>query len=52
MPLASSDTLKTLDKAIALICKEMEGRGQDTVIALAKVLRDLAVARAILSVKG
>lgn len=45
-------TLKNLDKAIDLICEEMDGRSIEKVTALAKVLRDLVVARAILTKKG
>lgn len=41
-------TLEALDNAICLICKEMGGISTERVIALAKVLRDLAVARVIL----
>lgn len=41
--------LEKLDEAINLICDEMGGRRTETVIALAEVLRDLVVARAILS---
>lgn len=40
--------LKSLDKAICLICEEMEGKRTERVIALAGILRDLVVARAIL----
>lgn len=42
------ETLKSIDKAIALICEEMDGRNTKTVIALAKVLRDLVIVRAVL----
>lgn len=42
--------LKSLDKAICLICEEMDGRRTDKVIALAEILRDLVIARAILKV--
>ena len=40
--------LESIDKAIVLICEEMDGRNTDAVIALAKVLRDLVIVRAVL----
>ncbi len=45
----SNETLNGIDNAIELICKEMNGRGTEKVIALAKVLRDIVVARAMLT---
>lgn len=42
------NVLENIDNAIILICNEMQGKRTDNVIALAKVLRDLTVARAIL----
>lgn len=41
-------TLEKLDGAICLICDEMSGRCTKKVIALAEILRDLVIARAIL----
>lgn len=38
-----------LDNAMDLICKEMNGRSTENVMILAKVLRDIMVARAILT---
>lgn len=43
----SNGALNGLDNAIELICKEMDGGSTWKVIALAKVLRDITVARAI-----
>lgn len=40
--------LKKLEQAICLICDEMSGRSTERVIALAGILRDLTIARAIL----
>lgn len=45
----SSGALEGLDNAIELMCKEMNGSSALKVIALAKVLRDITVARAILT---
>lgn len=42
------EVLKKLDEAICLICDEMSGRQTGRVIALAGILRDLVIARAIL----
>lgn len=44
----SESTLKKLDAAIEQICDEMSGRNTEKVIALARILRDLVIARAIL----
>lgn len=43
-----NETLKKLDEAICLICDEMRGKRTERVIALAGILRDLVIARAIL----
>lgn len=45
----SSGALDGLDNAIELLCKEMNTSSTVKVIALAKVLRDITVARAILT---
>lgn len=45
----SSEALKGIDNAIELISKEMNGHSTERTIALAKVLRDIVVARAILT---
>ncbi len=45
----SREAINGLDNAIELMCKEMNGRSTEKVIALAKVLRDIVVARAILT---
>lgn len=45
----SEDTFRVLDSTIAILCREMEGRSLENIIALAEILRDLAVARAILT---
>ncbi len=45
----STEALNSLDNAMDLICKEMNGRSTENVMILAKVLRDIMVARAILT---
>ncbi len=45
----SSEALKGIDNAIEVIGKEMNGNCTEKTIALAKVLRDIVVARAILT---
>lgn len=45
----STEVLNSLDNAMDLICKEMNGRSTENVMILAKVLRDIVVARAILT---
>lgn len=45
----SNEALNGMDNAIELICKEMNGCSTEKVIALAEVLRDIVVARAILT---